>query len=205
MKPHTLTRSFFPAALLAVSAALLAACSSHGPPAAGELLTAWPTNVSSRVDGGGTWTAAKVSWGNYNSFVVAPVLVDDNEANLGPDDVQTLTSSLTSALSISFGAGRTAAAARGPGTLVVTAEIVQAIPNQPLRNVVPLSQIRRAGYGTVTVDIQVTDGGTGALLLAFRGTEETKRVSAEKLSVWGSAEESFSKWAAAVAGDCSGQ
>lgn len=189
----------------AASLTLLAGCGSRGGPAgAGDLLVAWPRNVSAQVEGGGSWSAAKVSWGNYSNFQVTQVLVDDRDGNLSPEDVGTLTGSLTSALTSAFGNSRSAVGAAAPGTLVVTAEIVQAVPNEPLRNVVPLSQIRKAGYGTVTIDCQVTDGGTGALLYAFRGTADTQRVSAEKLSVWGSAEKSFGEWATQIAQACGG-
>ncbi len=189
-----------------VTSIALAACGSKDAPApAGVLMQSWPDAVTNQVLASDRWVSSSAAWGSYTSFQLGGVQVCGDAADsLSTGDAQTLVDSLGAQLGQAFGVKRQASTTGGAGTLVIKADIVQAVANQPVRNVNPLTQIRGAGYGTVTAEIQVTDGGTGQLLLAFRQTGKTERFSAEKLTWWGSAEKFFGEWAKDAASACGG-
>ncbi|MDA0803716.1 MAG: DUF3313 family protein [Planctomycetota bacterium] len=184
----------------------LAACGGDTPLApAGVLMQSWPDQIVGSVETTNKWIDQSANWASYTSFQLGEIQVCGEAAeSLSTDDAQTLVDSLGAQLRKAFSVTRQDSSAAGAGTLVVKADIVQAVANQPVRNISPLSQIRGAGYGTVTIEIQVTDGGTGELLLAFRQTGKTKRFSAEKLTWWGSAEKYFGEWAKDIASACGG-
>ncbi len=190
---------------LATSIVFTACGGKEAPAPAGVLMQAWPDAVSDRVLAADRWVSSTAAFGSYSSFQIGEIQVcGDAAQSLSTDDAQALVESLGAQLRQAFSVTRQDNAAGGAGTLVVRADIVQAVANQPVRNVNPLTQIRGAGYGTVTAEIQVTDGGTGQLLLAFRQTGKTERFSAEKLTWWGSAEKYFGEWAKEVASACGG-
>lgn len=81
-------------------------------------------------------------------------------------------------------------------TFVVRAEIVRAVPNKPLRNIAPQTQMTRTGYGYASGRIVLERGGTGELLVVATETQSTKRFGTEKLSEWGTVEKAFESWAA---------
>lgn len=84
----------------------------------------------------------------------------------------------------------------GADTFVVRAEIVRAVPNKPMRNIAPQTQLTRTGYGYASTRIVIERGGTGELLVVATETKSTQRFGTEKLSEWGTVEKAFESWAA---------
>ena len=88
------------------------------------------------------------------------------------------------------------AEAPAAGTIVVDARIIRAVPNLPLRNIAPQSQVGRTGYGYAVALVTLRDGATGQVLVSARESRATSRFGLEKMSEWGSVEKSFDEWAA---------
>lgn len=82
------------------------------------------------------------------------------------------------------------------GAFVVRAEIVRAVPNKPLRNIAPQTQLTRTGYGYASVRMVIEDGESGRVLVTATETKSTQRFGTEKLSEWGTVEKAFESWAA---------
>ena len=139
-----------------------------------------------------------VDWSKYASVFVAPVVMDA-DATQGRDitdaDVAALPGTFRADLQKSFATKFRKADAAGAGTIAVDAEITRAVPNLPLRNIAPQSQIGRTGYGYAVVRITLKDGATGAVLVTARESRATSRFGLEKMSEWGSVQKSFQDWA----------
>lgn len=186
----------------------LAGCNQHQMKSAPVGFLSQPQLM--KKSGGETWVykAAKTNWNSYTGVYVAPVAVSagamedgtwGNESDL-PGLATTFQNDLTTAMSAKYAVAPAAAA----NVLVVRAQIVKAKPNAPARNIAPQSQILQSGYGFGIVAIEVIDGGTGTVLYEFADMQATTRFSAEKLSVWGSLEKSFTTWSAELAKTCGG-
>ena len=139
-----------------------------------------------------------VDWSKYTAAFVEPVVMDA-DATQGRDiteaDVAALPGKFRANLQTAFAGKFRKADAAGAGTIVVKAEIIRAVPNSPLRNIAPQSQIGRTGYGYAVVRITLKDGVTGATLVSARESRATSRFGLEKMSEWGSVEKSFDDWA----------
>lgn len=139
-----------------------------------------------------------VDWSKYATVFVAPVVMDA-DATQGRDitdaDVAALPGKFRANLQKAFETKFKKVDAAGPGTIVVNAEIIRAVPNMPLRNIAPQSQVGRTGYGYAVVRITLKDGVTGAVLVTARESRATSRFGLEKMSEWGSVEKSFEDWA----------
>jgi hypothetical protein len=82
------------------------------------------------------------------------------------------------------------------GAVIVRTEIVRAVPNKPLRNIAPQTQLTRTGYGYASVRMVIEDGATGRALVTMTETQSTTRFGTAKLSEWGTVEKAFDSWAA---------
>ncbi|MDA1008523.1 MAG: DUF3313 family protein [Planctomycetota bacterium] len=168
----------------------------------GVLMQSWPGDVQNQALGQ-LWTLPGTDWNSYTQFQLSPVTIDPaGSTGVSLNDQVLLTTFLTSDLSKVFMRNSGQADQGSANMLAINAHIVQATPNKPLRNITPLTQLRGAGYGSITVEYQITDSATGTLLAAMRMTEKTQRFSVEKLSVWGSAEESMKSWNQTLAVGC---
>lgn len=139
-----------------------------------------------------------VDWTKYTAVFVEPVKMEA-DATQGRDitdaDVAALPGTFRADLQKSFESKFRKADAAGAGTIVVKANIIRAVPNLPLRNIAPQSQVGRTGYGYAVVDIVLKDGATGAVLVTAHESRATSRFGLEKMSEWGSVQKSFQDWA----------
>ncbi len=186
-------------ALLALPLATLAACRGGGafnddPYRQGM--------VEAAIDDGPKIVRADgADFSKYTRAAIEPVAID-GDATQGDDvsaeQLDKLRAQFGADLRKSFGERFTvtsSAAAGAAPALSVRATIVRAVPNKPLRNVLPQTQLTRTGFGYAAVRVQLCDAATGAELASFTETRSTKRIGLEKLSEWGSVEKSFEVWA----------
>ena len=137
----------------------------------------------------------------YARVVVEPVALDPDATQgdeVSDEQLGKLRGQFATDLRASFAkrfAVSSSAAAGSDPVLAVRATIVRAVPNKPMRNVLPQTQLTRTGFGYAAVRVQLCDAATGAELAAFTETRSTKRFGLEKLSEWGSVEKSFEVWA----------
>ncbi len=194
------------AAFFLFIATLLCGCSKHAMTSAPTGFLTKPHLMKESSDGTWTYLAPNIDWTTYQAVHVAPVAVAADAYNAkaygSPEDLPGLAATFLSDLQAAFTKKYLPAAAAGPNTLVVKAQITKADPNATALNIAPQSQILGSGYGYGQVAIEVVDGATGALLYEFAGVKNTSRFSVEKMSVWGSLEKSFKEWSAQVAKVC---
>lgn len=155
-----------------------------------------------------TWEyiAPKTDWSKYTSVYVPPVSIGpevmngknvDQTAQL-PELVMKFRTDIEQALTKKYARAESA----GPNTLVVRVQLVKAEPNAPALNIAPQTQLGGLGYGFATIVIEVADGATGTPLFEYADVDNTKRLSLEKMSVWGSLEKSFTDWIDVVVKVC---
>jgi len=146
--------------------------------------------------------APDADFARYTSVFVAEVVVGQDAAqgdDVKPEQIRALADDLRVDLKAALGARRKVVDVVGPDTLVVKSFIVRAVPNSPLRNLAPQTQVRRAGYGYAAIFVEVGSAQHKGPLLTFSHERSTERFSLEKLSEWGSVEKSFKVWAAEIA------
>lgn len=120
-------------------------------------------------------------------------------ADVKPDQLRSLQDTMRDDLKQAFADRYRPVGMVGDGTLLVRTWIMRAVPNSPLQNIAPQSQVGRGGYGYAAIRIEILDSQTRRELLSFTHERSTERFSLEKMSEWGSVEKSFSTWAAEVA------
>ncbi|MBU3684569.1 MAG: DUF3313 domain-containing protein [Phycisphaerales bacterium] len=134
-------------------------------------------------------------------FVEEPSIAPDatQGADVKPDQLRSLQDTMRDDLKKAFGDRYKPVGEIGDGTLLVRTWIMRAVPNSPLQNIAPQSQVGRGGYGYAAIRIEVLDSRSRRELLSFTHERSTERFSLEKLSEWGSVQKSFSTWADEVA------
>ena len=146
--------------------------------------------------------AAGADFAAYSMVLVEePSIAPDatQGADVKPDQLRSLQDTMRDDLKEAFGDRYKAVGEIGDGTLLVRTWIMRAVPNSPLQNIAPQSQVGRGGYGYAAIRIEVLDSRSRRELLSFTHERSTERFSLEKLSEWGSVEKSFSTWADEVA------
>ena len=146
--------------------------------------------------------AADAGFASYSMVLVEePSIAPDatQGADVTPDQLRSLQDTMRDDLKKAFGDRYKSVGEIGDGTLLVRTWIMRAVPNTPLRNLAPQSQVGRTGYGYSAIRIEVLDSRSRRELLSFTDERSTERFSLEKLSEWGSVEKSFSTWAGEVA------
>ena len=134
-------------------------------------------------------------------FVEEPSIAPEatQGADVSPAQLRSLQDTMRDDLKRAFGDRCRPVGEIGDGTLLVRTWIMRAVPNSPLQNIAPQSQVGRGGYGYAAIRIEVLDSRSRRELLSFTHERSTERFSLEKLSEWGSVEKSFSTWADEVA------
>ena len=183
------------AALLAVPAGCRRGVLNQDPmaPGAGEAIAPKDPVVK---------RAAGADFAGYSAvFVEEPSIAPDatQGADVTPDQLRSLQDTMRDDLRKAFGDRYKPVGMVGDGTLLVRTWIMRAVPNTPLRNLAPQTQVGRTGYGYSAIRIEVLDSRTRRELLSFTHERSTERFSLEKLSEWGSVEKSFGTWADEVA------
>lgn len=146
--------------------------------------------------------AADADFAAYSSVLVEePSLAADatQGADVSPPQLRSLQETMRDDLRKAFADRYRPVGEIGEGTLLVRTWIMRAVPNSPMRNLAPQTQVGRTGYGYSAIRIEVLDSTTRRELLSFSHERSTERFSLEKLSEWGSVEKSFSTWADEVA------
>jgi hypothetical protein len=146
--------------------------------------------------------APDADFARYASVFVAEVVVGADATqgdDVKPEQLRQLADDLRKDLKSALGARRKVVDVVGPDTLVVKSFIVRAVPNSPLRNLAPQTQVRKAGYGYAAIFVEVVDPQRKGQLLTFSHERSTERFSLDKLSEWGSVEKSFEVWASEIA------
>ena len=146
--------------------------------------------------------AAGADFGAYSAvFVEEPSIAPDatQGADVTPDQLRSLQDTMRDDLRKAFGDRYKPVGMVGDGTLLVRTWIMRAVPNSPLQNIAPQSQVGRGGYGYAAIRIEILDSQTRRELLSFSHQRSTERFSLEKMSEWGSVQKSFSTWADEVA------
>jgi hypothetical protein len=165
----------------------------------GQLLNNDPLAAQGFDEGPQITRTPGVDWTAYRSVFVQPVSMDA-DATQGRDvddaDVAALPGKFRDDLQKAFDGKFTRAQAPAAGAIVVDARIIRAVPNLPLRNIAPQSQVGRTGYGYAVAVITLRDGASGQVLASARESRATSRFGLEKMSEWGSVEKSFEEWAA---------
>ena len=141
------------------------------------------------------------NFSDYARVVIEPIAIDSDATqgdSVSPEQLDKLRSKFATDLRKAFAERykvTSSAAASGDRAFSVRATIVRAVPNRPLENILPQTQMSRDGFGYASVRIQLCDAATGAELASFTETRSTTRFGFEKLSEWGSVEKSFEVWA----------
>ncbi|MFZ9882422.1 MAG: DUF3313 family protein, partial [Phycisphaerales bacterium] len=160
--------------------------------------------IESALDGGPRVDRADgVDFSRYTRVCVAmPTVAPDatQSDEVSDEQLEKLRNEFASRMVEAFGkASRPASmlgeGAAGAGAIVIRTEIVRAVPNKPLRNIAPQTQLTRTGYGYASVRMYIEDGATGQTLVTMTDTQSTKRIGAAKLSEWGTVEKAFEFWA----------
>lgn len=157
--------------------------------------------IEAALDSGpNTVRADGADFSKYAQAVIEPVAIDSDATQgdeVSQEQLDKLRAQFGADLRKSFGERfkvvSTGAAGSEP-VLAVRATIVRAVPNKPMRNILPQTQLTRTGFGYAAVRVQLCDATTGAELASFTETRSTKRVGLAKLSEWGSVEKSFEAW-----------
>lgn len=183
------------AALLAVPAGCRRGVLNQDPmaPGAGEAIAPKDPVVK---------RAAGADFAAYSAvFVEEPSIAADatQGADVRPDQLRSLQDTMRDDLRKAFGDRYKPVGMVGDGTLLVRTWIMRAVPNSPLQNIAPQSQVGRGGYGYAAIRIEILDAQTRRELLSFSHQRSTERFSLEKMSEWGSVQKSFSTWADEVA------
>jgi hypothetical protein len=183
------------AALLAVPAGCRRGVLNQDPmaPGAGEAIAPKDPVVK---------RAAGADFGAYSAvFVEEPSIAPDatQGADVKPDQLRSLQDTMRDDLRKAFGDRYKPVGMVGDGTLLVRTWIMRAVPNSPLQNIAPQSQVGRGGYGYAAIRIEILDSQSRRELLSFSHQRSTERFSLEKMSEWGSVQKSFSTWADEVA------
>lgn len=156
--------------------------------------------IEAAMDSGPKKTRADgADFSRFKQVTIARVGIDPDATqgdSVSAEQLEKLREEFTTDLTKAFAAKfAVVPAATSAPTLAVRATIVRAVPNKPLRNILPQTQVGRTGYGYAAVRVQLCDAATGAELAAFTETRSTKRFGLEKLSEWGNVEKSFETWA----------
>lgn len=158
--------------------------------------------VEAALDSGpSTIRADGADFSKYAQVVVEPVAMDSDATqgdDVSIDQLEKLRAEFGVDLRKEFGERFKVVSSGAAGSepvLAVRATIVRAVPNKPMRNILPQTQLTRTGFGYAAVRVQLCDATTGAELASFTETRSTKRFGIEKLSEWGSVEKSFEAWA----------
>ena len=173
----------FTAALVAVAALALTACSStpHARSGfipqsvkltpAGELASQWGGDLDAQAFASvkvlPTTTPYAAKYGDLKAEQLAEVRI-----------------AMTEALTKEF---KDFGGKSGGRTLVIHAAITEIKPNKPLRNLAPQTQILKRGYGYATCELYATDGEGGPVVAALMQTHDTQRLGTEKYSETGTA------------------
>lgn len=146
------------------------------------------------------YRAEGASFARYTEVVIDMPTVDPDATqgdDVSADQLEKLRAKFAGDLRAAFGNKYKVVARAGvDSAFVVRAAIVRAVPNKPMRNFIPTTQVGRTGYGYASVRVELCDATTGAQLASLTDTRSTKRVGIDKLSEWGSVEKSFEVWAA---------
>ena len=165
----------------------------------GQLINNDPLAAQGFDEGPQVTRTPGVDWSSYRAVFVQPVSMDPDATqgrDVGDADVAALPGKFRDSLQQAFAGKFARAEAPAAGTIVVDARIIRAVPNLPLRNIAPQSQVGRTGYGYAVALVTLRDGATGQVLVSARESRATSRFGLEKMSEWGSVEKSFDEWAA---------
>ncbi len=179
---------------LAALIALLGSAGCQKPftePAIGFIPASVPMKRSADDSQAQVWRAPGLNMAAYSSVKVEPVMpVPGGDYELSPEDLQKLCGMLQAQLDRTFANW----IMTGDKPLVVRASITAVRPNNPVRNVLPQTQIRKRGYGYAACEMYATDGPGGAVVAAYMETTDTQRFSLEKLTPLGTAQAAIDEW-----------
>lgn len=158
-------------------------------------------------------------WKSYDKVCIRPVRLwqaADPESELGSlsfEDKQTLVNSLHAALAAELGKNFKLVDKPAPGVLVINAAITEAGAAKPVVNLLstltPIGLVigagktvvtgKSSGVGSVSVEAEFADGGTGARVMAVVDSRAgTKRIGAKFGDSWSDVHAAFAFWSGKV-------
>lgn len=158
-------------------------------------------------------------WKSYDKVCIRPVSLwqaEDPESSLGSlsfDDKQTLVNSLHTALARELGKNFKLVDKPAPGVLVINAAITEAGKAKPVMNllstITPIGLVvgagktvvtgKSTGVGSVSVEAEFVDGGTGARVMAVVDSRAgTKKIGAKFGDSWSDVYQAFEFWSGKI-------
>ena len=168
-------------ATVVLMAGLVAACQTTEVKYSGFLKSYSQLKPDPKFDGARRWQDPRVNLGDYNKFIVDPVLIhfapQANGVGMDPVELAVLTGfarkTFIKKLSTSF----QVVSSPGPGTLRLRTAITGIVETTPMLNIHPAMKLSGAGLGGASGEGEVLDSLTGRRIIAVADSRMGDRIS----------------------------